>query len=83
MNCRVAVTGWISRRAESKERCAGLNRLRDGVRANAFDAVLILSPDRLSRKSADLIHLLEEFERFATPVVFVEQPLLQPVMSVR
>ena len=49
----------------------GLNRLRDGVPANAFDAVLILSPDRLSRKCADLIRMLEEFERFATPVVFV------------
>ena len=61
----------------------GLNRLRDGVQANAFDAVLILSPDRLSRKCADLIRMLEEFERFATPVVFVEQALLQPVMSVR
>ena len=56
----------------------GLNRLRDGVRANAFDAILILSPDRLSRKCADLLQLLEEFERFATPVEFVEQPLLQP-----
>ena len=61
----------------------GLNRLRDGVQANAFDAILILSPDRLSRKCANLIRMLEEFERFATPVVFVEQALLQPVMSVR
>ncbi len=49
----------------------GLKRLRDGVQANAFDAVLIQSPDRLSRKCADLIRLLEEFERLATPVVFV------------
>ena len=56
----------------------GLKRLRDGVQANAFDAVLILSPDRLSRKCADLIRLLQEFERFATPVVFVKQPLLRP-----
>jgi len=56
----------------------GLNRLRDGVQANAFDAILILSPDRLSRKCVDLIRLLEEFERSATPVVFVEQLLLQP-----
>ena len=55
----------------------GLNRLRDGVQANAFDAVLILSPDRLSRKCVDLVRMLEEFERFATPVVFVERPLLQ------
>ncbi len=56
----------------------GLIQLRHGVQAKAFDAVLILSPDRLSRKCADLIRMLEEFERFATSVVFVEQPHLQP-----
>ncbi len=55
----------------------GLHRLRDGVQASAFDAVLILSPDRLSRKWADFIRMLKEFERFATSVEFVEQPLLQ------
>ena len=55
----------------------GLNRFRDGVQANAFDAILILSPDCLSRKCADLIRMLREFERLATPVEFVEQPLLQ------
>jgi site-specific DNA recombinase len=55
----------------------GLNRIRNGVLAKAFDAVLILSPDRLSRKCADLIHLLKEFESCATPIVFVEQPLSQ------
>jgi site-specific DNA recombinase len=51
-----------------------LDRLRDGAQAGAFDAVLVLSPDRLSRKYAYLILILEEFERFGTPVVFLEQP---------
>ncbi len=51
-----------------------LDRLRDGAQAGAFDAILILSPDRLSRKYAYLILILEEFERFATPVIFLEQP---------
>ena len=51
----------------------GLNRLWDGVQSNAFDAILVLSPERRSRKCANLIRVLEEFERFATPVVFVER----------
>ena len=51
-----------------------LDRLRDGAQAGAFDAILVLSPDRLSRKYAYLILILEEFERFGTPVIFLEQP---------
>ena len=51
-----------------------LDRLRDGAQAGAFDAILVLSPDRLSRKYAYLILILEEFERFTTPVIFLEQP---------
>jgi site-specific DNA recombinase len=51
-----------------------LDRLRDGAQASAFDAILVLSPDRLSRKYAYLILILEEFERFGTPVIFLEQP---------
>ena len=50
-----------------------LDRLRDGAQAGAFDAVLVLSPDRLSRKYAYLILILEEFERFGTEVIFLEQ----------
>jgi len=51
-----------------------LDRLRDGAQAGAFDAILVLAPDRLSRKYAYLILILEEFERFGTPVIFLEQP---------
>ncbi len=36
--------------------------------------ILVLSPDRLSRKYAYLILIIEEFERFGTPVIFLEQP---------
>ena len=53
----------------------GLDRLRDGAQAGAFDAVLVLSPDRLSRKYAHWILLLDEFEACAMPVIFPEQPL--------
>ncbi len=51
-----------------------LDRLRDAAQAGAFDAILVLSPDRLSRKYAYLILILEEFERFGTQVIFLEQP---------
>ena len=50
-----------------------LDRLRDGAEAGAFDAVLVLTPDRLSRKYAYLIVIIEEFERFGTQVIFLEQ----------
>ncbi len=51
----------------------GLNRLRHGVETKAFDAVVIMSPDRLSRNCGDLIRTIEEFERCAAPIVFVEE----------
>lgn len=59
----------------------GLIQLRHGVQAKALDAVLILSPDRLSRNCADLIRILEEFERSAMHIVFVEQGLKMPLLS--
>jgi site-specific DNA recombinase len=52
----------------------GLDRLRDGAEAGRFDSVLVLSPDRLSRKYAYLILILEEFERLGVPILFLEQP---------
>ena len=50
-----------------------LDRLRDGAQAGGFDAILVLAPDRLARKYAYLILILEEFARFGTPVIFLEQ----------
>ena len=52
----------------------GLDRLRDGAEAGHFDVVLVLSPDRLSRKYAYLILIIEEFERLGVPIEFLEQP---------
>ena len=52
----------------------GLDRLRDGAEAGAFDAALILCPDRLARKYAYQVVILEELERFGTRVIFLEQP---------
>ena len=50
----------------------GLVRLRHGMRTKAFDAVLILSPERLSRSCADFIHILEGFGRCGSPIMFVQ-----------
>jgi site-specific DNA recombinase len=52
----------------------GLDRLRDGAQAGQFDIVLVLCPDRLSRKYAYLILIQEELERLGVPVRFLEQP---------
>ena len=52
----------------------GLDRLRDAAQAGAFDAILVLAPDRLSRKYAYLVLILEEFERLGIRVTFLEQP---------
>lgn len=53
----------------------GLNRLLHGVQAKAFDAVVIMSPDRLSRNGGDLTRMIQEFEECGVAVVFVEDGL--------
>lgn len=57
----------------------GLNRLRYGVETKAFDAVLTMAPDRLSRDWGGLIRTIEEFERCAVPIVFVEEGFKAPL----
>src|SRR5215211_4162987 len=51
-----------------------LDRLRDAVARGDVDRVLITSPDRLARRYAYQVWLLEEFERAACQVVFLERP---------
>ena len=57
----------------------GLNRLRYGAQTKAFDAVVILSPDRLSRDRGDLLRTIEEFERCTVPIMFVEEDFEEPL----
>jgi site-specific DNA recombinase len=52
-----------------------LDRLRDAVTSGAIDLVLITSPDRLARRYAYQVWLLEEFERAGCRVEFLERPL--------
>jgi site-specific DNA recombinase len=52
----------------------GLERLRDLAAQGQVDVVLVYSPDRLSRKYAYQVLLLEEFARAGVDVVFVQAP---------
>lgn len=52
-----------------------LDRLRDAVRDAAIDRVVVLSPDRLARKYAYQVLLLEEFRRAGCEVVFLHHPM--------
>lgn len=52
----------------------GLERLRDLASEGQIEIVLIYSPDRLSRKYAYQVLLIEEFSRHGTDVVFIKSP---------
>src|SRR5579859_2181955 len=53
----------------------GLDRLRDAVHEGEVDGVVVLTPDRLARKYAYQVLLLEEFKRVGCSVTFVHRPL--------
>ena len=52
----------------------GLERLRDLAAEGQLEAVLVYSPDRLSRKYAYQVLLIEEFARHHVETVFVKAP---------
>jgi site-specific DNA recombinase len=49
----------------------GLEKLRDQVAAGTIDKIYIHSPDRLSRKYAYQMILIEEFEKFGVEIIFL------------
>src|SRR5215217_7319371 len=51
-----------------------LDALRDAVRDAAVDVVAVFSPDRLARKYAYQVLLMEEFRRAGCEVVFLHRP---------
>lgn len=53
----------------------GLDQMRDIAGEGLIEAVLVLSPDRLSRKQAHQIILLEEFKKHNVKVLFSSQPM--------
>ncbi|MBW1979345.1 MAG: recombinase family protein [Deltaproteobacteria bacterium] len=52
----------------------GLERLRDLASEGQIETVLAYSPDRLSRKYAYQVLLIEEFDRYGVEVEFVKSP---------
>jgi site-specific DNA recombinase len=52
----------------------GLERIRDLAAEGQLQAVLVYSPDRLSRKYAYQVLLVEEFSRHGVETVFVKAP---------
>src|SRR5262249_40651016 len=52
-----------------------LDRLRDAVLHGDVDRILVTSPDRLARRYAYQVWLLEEFERLGCRLQFLERPL--------
>ena len=53
----------------------GLDALRDAVRDGAVELVAVLSPDRLARRYAYQVLLLEEFRRIGCQVAFLQHPI--------
>jgi site-specific DNA recombinase len=52
-----------------------LDALRDAVRDAAVDVVAVFSPDRLARKYAYQVLLMEEFRRVGCEVAFLHHPI--------
>jgi site-specific DNA recombinase len=52
-----------------------LERLRDGVALQDLERVYVLSPDRLARKYAYQVLLVEEFQRYGVEIVFLNRPV--------
>ena len=52
----------------------GLERLRDLAAEGQIEVVLVYSPDRLSRKYAYQVLLIEEFARQGAEVIFIKSP---------
>jgi site-specific DNA recombinase len=53
----------------------GLDSLRDAVNDAAVEIVAVLSPDRLARRYAYQVLLLEEFRRAGVEVAFLQRPI--------
>ena len=53
----------------------GLDALRDGAEDAAFGVIGVLGPDRLARKYAYQVLLLEEFKRCGCEVAFLHHPI--------
>ena len=62
--------GWSGARLDRP----ALDRLRDAIGRAHVDTLLIASPDRLARRYAYQVWLLEEFARAGGAVIFLDRP---------
>jgi site-specific DNA recombinase len=53
----------------------GLERLRDAVATGMVERVYVLAPDRLARRYAHQVLLMEEFRRAGAEVTFLNHPI--------
>jgi site-specific DNA recombinase len=53
----------------------GLDALRDAARDGAVDLIAVVSPDRLARRYAYQVLLLEEFRRAGCEIMFLNHPI--------
>jgi site-specific DNA recombinase len=51
-----------------------LERLRDAIAGGHIERIYVLSPDRLARRYAHQVLLIDEFRRAGAEVVFLEPP---------
>jgi site-specific DNA recombinase len=85
-----ALRGWVSARGHvladahvfrdegfsgSRLGRPALDALRDAIRDSVADVVVVFSPDRLARKYAYQVLLMEEFRRADCEVVFLHHPI--------
>ena len=52
-----------------------LERLRDAVAAGRVDRLYVLAPDRLARRYAHQVLLMEEFRRAGAEIIFLNRPI--------
>jgi len=65
--------GWSGARLDRP----GLDALRDAVHEGAVDLVAVLTPDRLTRRYAYQVLLIEEFRRAGCQLIFVQRPITE------
>jgi site-specific DNA recombinase len=59
----------------SKVEQPGLDALRDAAAAGEFQKVIIYSPDRLARRYAYQVIVIEELEKCGCEVIFLQRPI--------
>src|SRR5918911_1727804 len=74
---RAAIYARVSTERQERQQTidSQLAALRDAVRDAPIDIVAVLSPDRLARKYAYQVLLLEEFRRAGCEIAFLHRPI--------